>query len=74
LAQRTVKLEQSQLVPEAKELVWWKETSGADGWVAENITTTVAMTEDDYRQNIANIYLLIKYLQERIVDRTRNNK
>ncbi len=54
----------------ANELTWWKVnfTSGADGWVAEKFITkaTVAMTEDDYRKNIANIYLLIKYLQERI--------
>lgn len=55
---------------EARDLVWWKVnfTSGADGWVAEKFITkvTVAMTDDDYRKNIANIYLIIKYLQERI--------
>ncbi len=54
----------------ANNLTWWKVnfTSGADGWVAANYLakSTVAMTEDDYRQNIANIYLLIKYLQDRV--------
>jgi hypothetical protein len=54
----------------ANNLTWWKVnfTSGVDGWVAGNYLTkqTVAMTEDDYRKNIANIYLLIKHLQERI--------
>lgn len=54
----------------ASGLTWWKVnfTSGADGWVAEKYIakTTVAMTEDDYRKNIANIYLIIKYLQERL--------
>ena len=54
----------------ASGLKWWKVnfTSGADGWVAEKFITkaTVAMTDEDYRQNIANIYLIIKYLQERI--------
>lgn len=54
----------------ANGLTWWKVnfTSGVDGWVAGNyiVKTTIAMTEDDYRNNIANIYLVIKYLQERL--------
>ncbi len=58
----------------ANGLTWWKVnfTSGADGWVAEKFITkaTVAMTDDDYRKNIANIYLLIKYLQDRIAGQT----
>ncbi len=54
----------------ANSLTWWKVNfaSGVDGWVAANYLTksTVAMTDDDYRKNIANIYLIIKYLQERV--------
>lgn len=54
----------------AKNLTWWKVNfdSGADGWVAGNYISkvTTAMTDEDYRQNIANIYLIIKYLQERL--------
>jgi hypothetical protein len=54
----------------ANGLTWWKVNfaSGVDGWVAANYLTksTVALSDDDYRKNIANIYLIIKYLQENL--------